>query len=356
MHWRGDRAPGDPEAPGAEQRAFEAFNAAFSGLLGRDEGPLPEEDMAVFARFGLSIAQPPNPIRRLDNGLRDEEARGRNVFLHKPISDLALSACQECHALDPAAGHFGTAGASAGGGPQPMKIPHLRNLYQKIGMFGTPLTDLIPDRIAYSGPQVRGFGFNHDGVVDTLFNFLASTAFVLDDAEQRDLEAFLLAFPSQLAPVVGQQVTLRANSGADVAARIDLLIARATARWPMPGTPQARECDLVVKGRVGGRLRGWLLDASGRFVPDRAGAAWLDDVELRAIARRPGHALTYTCAPPGSGTRLGLDRDEDGILDGDERASHTSVCGRGAWSGTAMTGAFALAIRSRTTRRRRSAR
>ncbi len=26
--------------------------------------------------------------------------------------------------------------------------------------------------------------------------------------------------------------------------------------------------------------------------------------------------LTYTCAPPGSGTRMGIDRDEDTVLDG----------------------------------------
>jgi len=35
-------------------------------------------------------------------------------------------------------------------------------------------------------------------------------------------------------------------------------------------------------------------------------------------ARRPGGELTYTCVPPGSGVRIGLDRDEDGFLDGDE--------------------------------------
>jgi hypothetical protein len=28
--------------------------------------------------------------------------------------------------------------------------------------------------------------------------------------------------------------------------------------------------------------------------------------------------LTYTCTPPGSGQRIGIDRDLDGVLDGDE--------------------------------------
>jgi hypothetical protein len=29
--------------------------------------------------------------------------------------------------------------------------------------------------------------------------------------------------------------------------------------------------------------------------------------------------LTYICTPPGSGVRIGLDRDLDGPLDGDKR-------------------------------------
>jgi hypothetical protein len=32
-------------------------------------------------------------------------------------------------------------------------------------------------------------------------------------------------------------------------------------------------------------------------------------------------ALTFTCTPPGSGVRIGLDRDMDGFMDGDEIAA-----------------------------------
>ena len=46
------------------------------------------------------------------------------------------------------------------GEPQEFKIAHLRNIYQKVGMF------------AASGEQIRGFGFLHDGSVATVFNFL----------------------------------------------------------------------------------------------------------------------------------------------------------------------------------------
>ncbi|WP_437765631.1 hypothetical protein WME77_00730 [Sorangium sp. So ce764] len=45
----------------------------------------------------------------------------------------------------------------------------------------------------------------------------------------RDLEAFVLAFDSDLAPIVGQQATLTRNNAAAVGPRVDLLMSRAGA-------------------------------------------------------------------------------------------------------------------------------
>ena len=56
--------------------------------------------------------------------------------------------------------------------------------------------------------------------------------------------------------------------------------------------------------------------AGGTFTSDRAAEAAITDAALRALATPPGQALTYTCAPPGSGTRIGIDRDLDGSPDG----------------------------------------
>jgi hypothetical protein len=39
---------------------------------------------------------------------------------------------------------------------------------------------------------------------------------------------------------------------------------------------------------------------------------------VRALANTPGQELTFTCVPPGSGERIGVDRDEDGFYDRDE--------------------------------------
>ncbi len=112
-----------------------------------------------------------------------------------------LEVRQQCHPNDEAAGIFGTQGLSADNsqaGERNFKIPHFRDQYQKVGMFG--------------------WGFN-------------------------------------TAPATGAQV------------------------------------------------RGFSL-------LDRAG--------LEALINGPGQTLTFTCTPWGSGQRIGIDRDSDGILDGDE--------------------------------------
>lgn len=93
----------------------------------------------------------------------------------------------------------------------------------------------------------------------------------------------------------------------DAGPRIRLLIERA----------DRGECDLVVHGRVLDEMRGYLYEG-GRFRSDRANSLPLSGSALRPLPLVPGQELTYTFAPPGSGVRMGIDRDLDGILDGDE--------------------------------------
>lgn len=295
MHWRGDRTGGndDNDLPNAgpnaqpnggsfnEDVAFRKFNVAFVGLNGRHE-PLSEQDMQKFADFMLEASYPPNPIRNLDNSLTQEQRRGREFYCGAdPLSCKGgnvvdtFFTCNGCHTLDrngngefaevKKPGFFGTDGQfSFDGDSQIFKIPHLRNLYQKVGMFGMAANPPFTSAIAPSGslvffpfantplpgkqsigPQVRGFGFLHDGSVDTLFRFLSQSLFLqrpsnpnlgidprtpktLLDANgkdpgnlaglpnpafsvagqdlftlRRDIEAFLLAFDSNLLPIVG---------------------------------------------------------------------------------------------------------------------------------------------------------
>ncbi len=64
------------------------------------------------------------------------------------------------------------------------------------------------------------------------------------------------------------------------------------------------------------------------------------DADLRRQAATAGQELTYTCVPPGSGVRIGIDRDEDGFPDrteieaGSDPADPNSVPGGGSTTTT----------------------
>lgn len=315
LHWRGDRTGGnDPGGDPMDSRAaLLQFNGAFVSLLGRAE-PLPADEMDALATFLLQVSHPPSPVRNLDNSLTPAQERGRNAFLATRTD--AAGPCASCHRLDPSRGEFGTDGMSSVDGlPQLFKIPHLRALYAKVGMFGMPEDPLFQSGDnGFTGDQVRGFGYANDGVVDTLLRFLRARVFSFPggDAQRRDLAEFLLAFDTGLAPIVGQQVTRTPTNGAVADPRIDLLLRRASVSTPR------RECDVIVKGVVAGEARGWARLESGLFRSDRAAEPLLTEDQLRAFVRVPGQELTYTAVPPGSAVRMGIDRDRDGHFDRDE--------------------------------------
>ncbi|MDG2303503.1 MAG: hypothetical protein P8R42_02425 [Candidatus Binatia bacterium] len=307
MHWRGDRTAGND--PGGnvfdEDGAFKKFNPAFVGLVGRS-AELSTSQMQAFADFILTVELPPNPIRALDNSLTTQEQQGRNLFFGR-VTDSVFN-CDGCHTLSPAQGFFGADGFSTfDGETQSFKVAHMRNMYQKVGMFGMSPTGIVSGSFPHTGPQVRASGFLHDGSVDTVFRFLSSPLFSINDIEQRSLEAFSLAFDTDHKPIVGQQITLADSSALAVDTRISLMIARAA----------VGECDVVVKGTIAGEGRGAVRLPGGNFQMDRQGQI-LGDATLRAEAQTAGQELTYTCVPPGSGTRVGVDRDEDGFFDRDE--------------------------------------
>jgi hypothetical protein len=329
LHWRGDRVDGffgtdscaEPTgAPCSEEFSFRNFIVAFEGLVGK-EGNLPEADMDKFTDFALELMLPPNPIRPLNNtpsthntaistnpsASNPSAAAGLTRFNGAAVDTVAN--CNGCHTLNAGQGFFGTGGGQTfEGEPQTAKVAHMRNDYTKVGMFGNSAGG------SDTGEQIRGFGVLHDGSVDTVRNFLTASVFSLNATEEANLEAFTFEFPSDLAPVVGQQVTLTATNGTVANPRIDLLIARAATNFSslmLGGT--VKECDLIVKGSVAGVERGALRQANAQFLTDRN--ELFSDAQIRALAATEG-PLTYTCAPPGSGTRMGIDRDSDTILDG----------------------------------------
>jgi len=303
MHWRGDRTGGSTGGdPLDTDAAFNAFNVAFPGLVGRDEGELDEADMQAFTDFALQLTYPPNPIRKLDNTLRADEADGLALYNGR-ITDTVAN-CNGCHMLDRTMGFFGTSGGSTfEGETMEFKVPHLRNAYQKVGMFGMAPNPLFTGaKTDFVGDQVRGSGFLHDGSIPTVADFLAADVFNnVSDTDRTNLEAFVMAFETNLAPIVGQQITLSSQSGSEVDARIDLLIERSGTAFDIPNEGTATECDLVVTGVVDETAQSWLRRSDGRFESEDGS---LTQEQLLALADVPGQQLTFTCAPPGSGPRM----------------------------------------------------
>ena len=370
MHWRGDRtggaSGGDPLDSNA---AFLAFNVAFPGLIGLDEGELDPNEMQQFADFARALTYPPNPIRPLDNSLSSpaspEPSAAAGASLYNGAITDTVANCNGCHALDRAQGFFGASGASTfENEAMEFKVPHLRNAYQKVGMFGERPTNFFPNADgSFMGDQVRGTGFLHDGSVSTVFNFLGAGVFSINDALQRDLEAFIMEFDSDLAPIVGQQATLTSNSGTDTLDRIDLLIGRAEATYyTSPELGAVKECDLIVKGVLNGAYRGWLYQGSDTFTSDDSGDPPWSMSELLAIADAPGQALTFTCVPPGSGTRMGINRDRDAFLDANDAAPDrlppascsASRVGGASYQGNLFALIFAILGLAVVSRRRRA--
>ncbi len=395
MHWRGDRngavqqtgapfidpatnAPIVSAQPNAglfdEVAAFKAFNVAFPGLVGND-AQLSDADMTDFATFALQISYPPNPIRNLDNSLTAEQATGKDFYFNHVVLPNGATQelpsdrfhnCNGCHTLDPTAnagtsahpGFFGTDGKlSFEFETQIFKVPHLRNLYTKIGMFGSSPDSIQPGTlILQQGPatdQVRGFGFQHDGSLGQLEHFFTGLVFlkVLTNVTLADgsvvppnpygipfvdpnalgagqvvfvedggftlrhaIVAYLLAFDSNQAPIVGQQITLTKTDAATAGPRLDLLEARAN----------AGECELVAKSTSVTGANGGLLYENGGWQPASARLPLLADARLRSlVASGTLPPVTFTCVPVGEGARIAIDRDGDGYADWDELVART---------------------------------
>jgi hypothetical protein len=220
--------------------------------------------------------------------LGDEEARGTSDFRNllggceldaTPVCNLRVTdqieTCHGCHTLDPNGnasfgvaepGFFGTNGEySFEGESQVFKIPHLRNQYQKVGMFGAPPNSFfLPESVfgaesggffsrntAFTGPQVRGFGFFHDGVVDTLHRFHGAGAFGRDEQDNPGgFEVFLPAAPRRAACVERfRQAPSDVFELADPQVRpfLDLCVASG----PLPEScffdPSADDCQLALE-------------------------------------------------------------------------------------------------------------
>ncbi len=342
FHWRGDRD------------GIEEFNGAFRSLNGDDERLRPTQ-MQQFKAMLDTITFPPNPFRNIDNSLPSSidlsnhytsgrfQAAGLPLGSGNPINGLSLYnnrvldsvfQCASCHTLPtgmavngplkPALINLEVGGQIMPSGPmgenhlgvvsvdgstqKAIKTPQLRNMYEKVG-FETSRSQ-----------SLAGFGFLHDGAIDSVSRFLSTGAFsVNSDQEVADLVALMMAFSgSELDPGfvplgntppesqdthagVGKQYTLLQASQVD--AQVAELLAVA----------DSGKVDMVARmGSVGS----YLYDvANGQFVS--SSRENITTLGLMSMAS-PEAPITFSLVPDGLGERLAFDRDGDGIYDEQE--------------------------------------
>jgi YVTN family beta-propeller protein len=349
-HWRGDRA------------GLEEFGGAFLGLLG-DDVTLSAEEMQEFENFLATIAFPPNPFRNFDNSLPPNlplpghfttgrfSAAGQPLPAGHPNNGLTLYtsttrrldngafACVTCHTLPTGMGTDRTFNqatfqfVSIAPGPKgerhhqlvsvdgstniAIKTPQIRNAYLKVGFETTQLENNA------------GFGFLHDGSVDSIARFVSEPVFTLQsDQEVADMVAFILCISgSELPAPSGSVLTPPGTASQDVPASVGVQTTVADGATAPPsqtaliasmiGLAEADKVGLVVKGVVNGEQRGFVYRRTvANFQSDRA-AQVLSPAALLALAH-PGAELTYTVVPKNTATRIGIDRDENGVFDRDQ--------------------------------------
>ena len=108
---------------------------------------------------------------------------------------------------------------------------------------------------------------------------------------------------------MGKQATIAGSEPVSLFGEEDLIASMTAFAADMEG-----RLDLVVKGVLEGRQRGWFYDRVGDlFLSDRRGEVALPSALLAlASAETP---LTYTLVTRGTGRRIGIDRDGDGVFD-----------------------------------------
>ena len=288
FHWRGDR------------NDFAEFAHASVSLLGADADFSTTELARLNAYLG-TISFPPNPNRNLDGTLKTSLAGGNPVTGQTLFNtgNLDFVQCVTCHTM-PTGGGGSIISGNLLAEPQSMKIPQLRNMYEKTGYDSTASTT-----------NARGFGFTHDGATPTLFDFFKLTVFnfaagAAGDQQRRDVAAFMLSFDTPTHASVGAQATM-GGTASNGATRRNALVAIAA----------AGKAQLIARMPQGAIDVG-LLSSGSTFATDVAGVT-TTLAALDALAAT-GIPVTFTLVPLGTGLHA-IDRDGDGFYDGDERAN-----------------------------------
>jgi hypothetical protein len=314
-HWRG------------EQKDIEDFNGAFEHLLHGTQ--LPPDRLAMLKDYFFSLEYPPNPFETMNRIYSPLATSGFNVY----TNNGTVGVCSKCHTLplgtdgditDPL---FGDGDGTNFVDELATKTTALRGLWTR----NSAVIDADPSTSVVESIRMTGFGILHEGMFDSVHNLIATffQALVTNGTDD-DVEAFVNEFDSGLAPATLYSVLV--DGGAMVNANMDLveffLLDQARA-----GTPTLRgNCDVVAHGIIdlgSGRVPVGMVY---RALPDKFDLSssalqttWEGQLghpirvaDVRGLAVQ-GHALLlFAGVPSGSGERIGIDRDRDGLRDDDE--------------------------------------
>ena len=277
LHFRGDR------------NSLMDWSETFRDLQGL-ENPMPLADIQDLENLIGTIHTPPNPYRNVDNTMPNQilipGPDGRIGDPHQENS--AAGNCMPCHSqasngrdgiVRPQTDNFS--------GPQPAISPSLKSMYEILGLHYNNAT-----------ASNAGFGFIHDGSFDEL------TQGVLQNNNNM---AFMLAFNGEADgdshAGVGKQVTLSATQSAtdnQLLAQLKIIADRL-------------DIGLIAKGQINGESRGFAYTGSNVYLSDVDGERY-SHAALINLSRQNSNTLTFTAVPQASAIRLGIDADNDGIL------------------------------------------
>lgn len=268
-HWRGDKPN------------FSAFNSAFDDLMGGSE--ISQQNMNTFTTFINSILFLPNPNENLDRSLPtslngSNPAAGRTDFLN--IRGTQGLTCNLCHSANPGPGSNRLV-LNIPQQPQPLKVPQLRNVYQK----------QLYTR--HNSSSIDGFGTSHDGNMSTLADFLSQPVFNGYTPQQKiDMAGYVLCFDTGTAPAVGFTMTLTSANVNNQQQQNDWATLQSQAT--------AGNTDLIGRGTIQGQVHGLLFQPKKNSYQSDTHQQYTQDQLQNFI--EGGDTLSFMGVYPGTGT------------------------------------------------------
>ena len=322
FHWRGDRF------------TIEEFDITFRDLLGT-ERKLGRIEMHHFKELLKTITFPPNPYRLLDGNYSTNlplpgffasgklgKSAGEQLPDGNALNGSRFGDCRGCHLLPTGVGPGAAFGNNSTG--RVLTIPlaqvenlsfkavHFRNLHERTGLRYDTTN------------STAGFGFVHDGRVDSLERYLieGSSAGIrfTNDPQVADVIAFLISANNKDVPTSpgARNPGAHASFGRQFALNgtnfVPLMNSFNTALFQQHGI------ELSVRGHIQGSPSHWLFNRTNRtFQATRRGTT-MNTNQMNALVTT-NSSFILTVLGDGSGRRVILDRDLDTAFDEDETAN-----------------------------------